>query len=253
MKSAKLKFLLLFGVLLTGFLNLSAQTLPQRPDPPRLVNDLAGLLSPDETLALEQKLVAYSDSTSTQIAVVVVRALDGFDISEFATEIGEKWGVGNKEKDNGVVVAIALDDRKLFIATGRGTEGSLPDAVCKRIIEQILKPAFREQAYYQGLDAATDEMIQRLQGEFTADESTGDDGDYVVYFIIAFLIIFLVILPILNKGNRYQQIGGRGYRSPPIWGGGFGGFSGGSRSSGGGGFGGFGGGSFGGGGAGGSW
>lgn len=259
MKSAKgsiIKCTWLF--LLSVVLSLTAfAQYPERPNPPRLVNDLAGFLNSEEIAALEQKLVAYDDSTSTQITIVAIQSLDGADKAQYATELGEKWGVGGKENDNGVVILISKEDRQLFIATGRGVEQYLPDAICKRIVENKLKPNFKRGNYYQGLDEATNEMIARLSGTFVGDG--GDKGEkrgIPLWAIILIIVVVFIILPSIFRGGGGggTTFGGRGYNN---WGGGFGGFGGGGfgggSSSGGGGFGGFGGGSFGGGGAGGSW
>lgn len=229
--------------------------IPEKPNPPRLVNDLAGMLSGSQQQALEQKLVAYDDSTGTQIAIVTIATLDGAEKAQYAIELGEKWGVGGSKMDNGVVVLVARDDRQMFIATGRGVEEYLPDAICKRIVENVMKPEFKAGDYYAGLNKATDEMIARLSGNFVNDKEPG--GDKIPLWVII-LIIFIIffLLPIIFRGGGGgggTTYGGRGYRNwggGPVWGGG--GFGGGG-SSGGGGFGGFGGGSFGGGGAGGSW
>jgi uncharacterized protein len=247
MRSAVIKSLIF--LMLLSFFRADAQIqIPAKPDPPRLVNDRANMLSNEERASLESSLVAYSDSTSTQIVIITLNSLDGADIAEFATELGEKWGVGGKNQDNGVVLAVAVDERKMFIATGRGTEVYLTDAVCKRIIENDLKPAFREQNYYAGFTLAVQHMMLRLSGQFEAEETQGGDKQGMpVWLVVVLMVLVFVVLPFMNRG-RYHHISGRGMYSPPIWR--SGGFGGGSR---GGGFGGFGGGSFGGGGAGGSW
>src|SRR5262245_41030981 len=124
--------------LLLSTLFAFADDFPARPNPPRLVTDLAGMLSTSENQALEDKLVAFNDSTSTQISVVIITSLGMWEKAEYATELGERWGIGRKDKDNGVLVLIAKDERQIFIATGRGVEEFLPDAVCKRIVENII-------------------------------------------------------------------------------------------------------------------
>ena len=231
-----------------------AQQIPPAPNPPRLVNDFAGMLSGSEQAALERKLVDYDDSTGTQITIVTIVTLDGAEKAQYAIELGEKWGVGGAKMDNGVVILVARDDRQMFIATGRGVEEYLPDAICKRIVENIMKPEFKAGDYYAGLNKATDEMIARLSGNFVNDEErTADRIPLWVIILIIFIIFFLLPIIFRGGGGGGTTYGGRGVRNwggGPVWGGG--GFGGGG-SSGGGGFGGFGGGSFGGGGAGGSW
>lgn len=236
--------------------SLAAQSdddLPARPVPPRLVNDLAEVLSATEEAQLEQKLVAYNDSTSSQIAVITVRSVQPYVIDDYAYKLGRKWGVGQKEKDNGIVFLVATDDRAVFIATGYGVEGYLPDIAIGRIIDQQVLPGFRSGSYYTGIDNGVDEMFKYLTGAYTADPNALPEGPNVLVVII----IVIVILIILSRRNK--KGGGTTFsrRGPTHWGGGgFGGFGGGFGGGGGGfggGFGGFGGGGFGGGGAGGRW
>ena len=230
--------------------------IPDRPNPPRLVNDFVGVLSSTERSQLEQKLRTYNDSTSTQITIVIVRTTEPYPIGDFAFQVGRKWGVGQQGKNNGLVIAWATETRKVYIATGYGLEGAIPDAIAKRIITNTIAPAFKQQQYYQGLDAATTEIIQRARGEYQA-EPQSDDGDSGGLFIA--LIIFIIILFIIIRrsgggggGNRSRGGGWGPVFFPTSTYSGWGGWSGGGGSSGGG-FGGFGGGSFGGGGAGGDY
>lgn len=227
---------------------LLAQNFPSRPSPPRLVNDFVNLLSPAEAQALESKLVAFDDSTSTQIAIVIMKSSGGDAASSYATELAHHWGIGQKGKDNGILIYVALDDREVFIATGYGVEEYINDARAGDVVEYDIKPYFREGHYYEGLNLATDHLIGYLTGTFKRETRKDSGENFPIFFII--LIIVLIILLSGSKGSggggRYR----RTFGGPPvIWGGGGGrGFSGG-----GGGFGGFGGGGFGGGGAGGRW
>ena len=237
-----------------------AQDFPPKSSPPRLVNDFVGMLSSGEKASLEQKLKNYSDSTSTQITVVILKSTGGYPPGDYAFALGEKWGVGQKDKDNGIVLLWATEDRKIFIATGRGMEGPLPDAICKRIVNQVLIPNFKNQAWYEGLDQATSEIFARATGEYKNEnqgQSSGDDGGAVV-FIVLIIIAFLVIAYLSNRNGGGRGRGG--YSSSPFpyitmssWGSSGGSWSGGGSSGGDSGFGGFGGGSFGGGGAGGDY
>ena len=245
----EIRWATLVGVIaLVGIAAVRAQTFEPPPRPSTLVNDYANLLSPTERATLERKLVAYNDSTSTQIAVAIFEDLGGADPGDAATAIGRAWGVGQEGADNGVVLLVSVDDRKLFIATGFGMEAVLPDAIAGRIIRNIIAPRFREGRYFAGLDEATNAIIDAAAGEFDAIDDADDDSDsfWPVLLFIAFLFIVLIILA--NADGK----GGGGARGPWIVTTGGGGFSGGGFS-GGGGFGGFGGGSFGGGGAGGGW
>jgi uncharacterized protein len=261
----KLKTYLLLCILSISH-SLFAQDIPQRPNPPRLVNDFVGMLNGSEREQLEQKLRGYADSTSTQIAVVVIKSVKPYDASEYATKLIQQWGVGQKGKNNGIALLWATDDRKVFIATGYGMEGSLPDAICKRIVNLQLIPSFKQKAWYQGLDAATTEMMKRASGEYVNEKQgqSDDDGSGIVFLVILIIIfIVIIIFWIISKRGGGNNHGG-GYRQhydpfPYItlsnWGSSSG--SGWGNNSGGGGggfdFGGFGGGDSGGGGAGGDY
>lgn len=239
--------ILLFSFLLfiSTVFGVVAQDAPDRPNPPRLVNDLADFLMPSDENQLEAKLRAYNDSTSTQIVVVTVLSSGGYPAWEYATMIGEKWGVGQKGKNNGVVILIVKETRDVHIATGYGMEGVLPDAAAKRIVDQILIPNFKNGQFYEGLNSAIDAIITRSIGEYKAEAKNGKVSGGKAFTYIFVVIILIIIF------SRFSSGGGRSGGSY-YSGGGFGGFSGGG-GGGGGGFGGFGGGSFGGGGAGGRW
>jgi uncharacterized protein len=240
---------------------------PAVPNPPRLVNDFTNTLSQNEVERLENKLVAYNDSTSTQVTIVMIRSVGPYDISDYAFQLGDQWGIGQKDKENGVLILAAMDDRSVFIATGYGMEGSIPDALAKRIVDQLIVPNFRMEDYYSGLDKATDMIFKLASGEYEAEEALteGNYGGALLMFL--FFIFIFVILPLLrNKKDNDNHMGGKGggvdlfttlMLANLLGGRGrgkFGDFSSGRGSfGGGGGFGGFGGGSFGGGGAGGSW
>ena len=249
-----LLLVLIFG---TG---LQAQ-LPSPSNPPRLVNDYTGTLSASQINTLEHKLVAYNDSTSTQILVLLVDDLQGYSIEQYATEIGHSWGVGQKDKGNGVVILVkpkkGSERGEVNISTGYGMEQYVTDATGKNIIEKEMIPAFKEGDYYTGIDNAVNVIMDLCSGKFTQDEYNDDEdlpGWLTLLFIIAVIIIFIKFSS--GSGQNYSGGGSRTIWIPMGggYGGGFGGgggFSGGGFS--GGGFGGFGGGGFGGGGASGSW
>ncbi len=244
-----------------------AQELPARST--TLVTDYTGTLSADDKQQLETKLVAFADSTSTQVAVVILKSVGEYDIDDYGVKLGRAWGIGEKSKGNGVLVLVALDDRKVTIQTGYGIEGALPDITTQQIIQTDIKPNFKAGNYYAGLDAATNDIIKATKGEFKADAAAQrgrkDNGSGGGYGFLIIIVIIVLIIIFRNRGGGGQVIGSRGGSSPFWWflagnllggsggRGGWGGSSGSSGDSGGGGFGGFGGGSFGGGGSSGSW
>jgi uncharacterized protein len=240
--------------------------IPARPVPPRLVNDFTGTLTPEQVQALEQKLVAYDDSTSNQVAVVLMSTTGDYSIEEVALGIIRNWGVGGKEHNNGIVVLIAKDDHKIRIEVGYGLEGAIPDVTAKSIIDNDLTPNFRKGDFYRGLDDATDDIIKAAAGEYKAPAGYHQKGKAFPFAGLIFVIIILAIIFGSRGGRGGGMISRRGYggfgtgwiigsilsgmsnRGGGGWSGGGGGWSGG-----GGGFGGFGGGGGGGGGASGGW
>ena len=152
---------LLNNILLTLFLLLqfsaSAQVLdkdgiPEKPSPPRLLNDFAEMISTSKRQLFEDKLVAFNDSTSTQICVVTVNSIEDYSIEDYAVRLGRKWGVGQKDKDNGILILVAKDERKVDIEIGYGLESYITDYDTKNIIDEIIVPAFKQSNYYEGLD-----------------------------------------------------------------------------------------------------
>ncbi len=260
MKNLTIYLLFIASFLLTS---LSAQEdcLPKSTN--RLLNDFTNTLSQEEAQQLESSLVQFANSTSTQIVILLVDDLCGYDKASYSYTIGEKWGVGQKGKDNGVVIMVKpkeIDGRgETFIATGYGLEAVIPDAIGKRIVANEMIPRFKQRDYYGGLVAATNVIMELAAGEYSAEEytrKTGGEGSLFPLIIFAF-IVFIIIISKIGGARRYARS-----NNTSLWialmlmssssrrgsGGGFGGFS-----SGGGSFGGFGGGGFGGGGAGGSW
>ncbi|MGI4736511.1 MAG: TPM domain-containing protein [Janthinobacterium lividum] len=263
-----LRTLLALLLWLSAALVTRAQDVPPPPSPARLVNDLAHVMQPQEVAALEQKLVTYNDSTTSQIAVVTVPSLGGSEIADYAQKLYESWGIGGKKNNNGILLLVAVQEHQARIQTGYGLEGAVPDALAKRIISNTLVPAFRQNQYYAGLDRATDQLISLAKGEYKADPADaqpqdGRDrtGSGMGFWIIIGVLVLIFLLRSRGGGGRGGRGGIGGGFVPPIifgdfsggrgvFGGGSGGFGGGG---GGGGFGGFGGGSSGGGGASGSW
>ncbi|MEY4381719.1 MAG: hypothetical protein RJA92_1099 [Bacteroidota bacterium] len=251
----KLITLLLF----VCFAQLSfAQNILPRPNPPKLVNDLAGVLSPEQREILEQKLVALDDSSSNQIAIVLMPTLDGYPIEEYANKLFREWGIGHKGTNNGVLIIAAINDRKVRIEVGYGLEGAIPDVTASDIYNNLIVPAFRDQNYYRGLDDATTALSKAAVGEYKIKkEKKGKSKGKPLFTFLAMLIFILLVVAGGGRGGG-GSMSRRGY-SDVATGMLLGSLLGGGRSSGGGfgdsggGFGGFGGGSSGGGGAGGGW
>ena len=225
-------------------LTLCAQ-LPSPSVPPRLVNDYTGVLSQAQVNALEQILVDYNDTTSNQFVVLLVNDLQGYDIEQYATEIGQRWGVGQKGKNNGAVIVVKpntdREEGEVGISIGYGLEEYITDATAKRIVEKEMIPSFKENDYFIGILKAVTVMMDLCSGKFSQDDYDKGGGSTILGAIILIGIALIVFF-----GNSGNHSGG----SRSVWipmGRGFGG--GGSS----GGFGGFGGGSFGGGGASGKW
>ncbi|MBL7968016.1 MAG: TPM domain-containing protein [Prolixibacteraceae bacterium] len=265
------RILILLLISVVSF-SVFAQDIPERPNPPRLVNDLADVLTDQEEQQLESELVQFDRSTTTQITIVTVPSLNGYDKSDFTFRLGEKWGVGQKDKNNGIVIVfkpkIGNEKGQVFIAIGYGLEGIIPDAIANReVVNKEMIPRFKENDIFGGLYAGTKVLMGLAAQEFTAQEYQEKAGGSEksgggAFFIVILAIIILISIFRGGRGGHYNSRGS----SLPFWiamgllnsgsgRGSFGGFSGGSGGfgGGGGGFGGFGGGSFGGGGAGGSW
>jgi uncharacterized protein len=244
----KNSLLITLGIVLMSFGSI-AKEIPEKAN--RLVSDYGEVLSSSEEQKLESKLRSYNDTTGTQIAIVTITSLKGDDLFDFSQRLADSWGIGGSENNNGILLLISVQDRKIRIHTGYGTEGAITDAISKRIIENEIKPAFRANDYYGGFDNATSAMISALAGEYTATPKKKSKG--VPFYPI--IVILIGIFWIFGGRRRYTGYGhsGRRYYGTPWIGGGFGGGSSGGFGGGGGGFGGFGGGSFGGGGASGGW
>lgn len=257
-------FIAVTALLLSDTVFAANSAIPERPNPPHLVNNLSkeipDFLSSAEEAQLETKLETFANETSNQIVVVIVDDFGGDEAWNFATELGHKWGVGQGKFDNGVVVLIkptgGQGNRDAYIAVGYGLEGAIPDATARQIVDNELGPRLASGNYYDAVDKTTDVLMSLAKGEYNSDAYGAKNEDvklppWVVILIIVF-IFFVIIRG--NKNGRGGGFtmgpsgwGGSSWRnSGSSWGGSFGGGSSG-------GFGGFGGGGFGGGGAGGKW
>ena len=252
------KLFLLFFVTQIGFAQF---TIPKKPDFQTSVYDYGNMLSASEKSALEEKLIRYSDSTSTQIVVVTIESLQGEDIGILTPKWGHEWGIGQAKEDNGIFILLAKAERRIWIAPGYGVEDRLTAGINGELIRNVIIPEFKAGSYYNGLDKGADAIFDVLKGKYKGErKKDSGKGSAIPFFIIIFIIILIVISKRKGGGNSGNS-GGGGFGLgemiilSSLGRGGFGGgSSGGGSFGGGGGFGGgFGGGGFSGGGAGGSW
>ena len=271
MRLASLKFFTVFLFCCAWFQTHAQYKIPQKPAVLYPVFDESGILSESEKDLLNQKLIKFEDSTSTEIEVIIIPSTQGEDVNFVAWEFGEKWKIGKKGTDNGIVFLIATDDRTMSIQQGRDVEKYLTASVAGQIIDYVVAPNFKQGRWYEGIDRGTSALMEAVQGKYKPVVKKNTEGSGMSFFeiiLIAFFVIFILSFLFKNRGggNRHDDddeiLTRRGRRSYPggffpfPMGGGFGGggFGGGGFGGGGGGFGGFGGGgSFGGGGASGGW
>ena len=259
----KLKSLLIAFLLQVSF-GFAQYTIPSVPKLQTSVYDYANVLSASEKSALEEKLIKYSDTTTTQIVVITIESLQGEDIGILTPKWAHTWGIGGSEKnDNGVIILLAEKERKIWISAGYGVEDRLTAGIGGEITRNYILPEFKAGSYYNGLDKGTDAIFEVLKGKYKGErKGNKKDGSPIPFiFIIIFIIIIIIIAKNKGGGNSGNRGGGGGFDLADmiilssLGRGGFGGgSSGGGFSGGGGGFGGgFGGGGFSGGGSGGSW
>jgi len=244
---------LLLLLILAGSLFGQSQNLPPKPD--RYITDQAGVLDAGTINSINQQLEQFERDTSNQIVVAIYSSLPpDANIDQYTIDTYNAWQIGQKGKDNGALLMIAVKDRKMFIATGRGLEGALPDAICKNIISQQIAPRFKQGDYAGGIQAGVDAMIAATKGEYKGTGSTANDannndqGQGLPTWVVILIIIIFIIAISSRGGGGYPFV----YTGGGWGGGGFGGGGGGGFGGGGGGFSG-GGGSSAGGGAGGGW
>ncbi len=247
--------------------NILAQDIPARPNPMRLVNDYAKILNDDEISKLEQKLVAYDNSTGTQICIVTTNSIGEMDITQYADEIGMKWGIGQKGQDNGIVIVVlpktGNTKGQARISVGYGLEAVIPDATAGQIVDYDMIESFKQNKYYEGLDNGINTIQKFASGEFkpgSYKKMHKQNNTFMTIFPIIIIVIVFILMSIISrkKGSHISSGGGGSFwlltallMSMGNRGGGSGGDWGGGSS--GGDFGGFGGGDFGGGGASGDW
>ena len=229
----------------------AAEVIP--PAPAKYFNDYANVVVINTADQLNETLANFERDSSCQIVVAVFPKMQSdSSIEDYTVRVARAWKVGQQDVNNGVVLFVFIQDRKMYIQVGYGLEGKLPDALCKRIIEDEIKPHFKANNYTAGLTAAVQSLIEAARGEYkgtgrTVAQGRGTEGSLPPLALLL-IIVFIVIVILFTRGTRRSRWGGGGW----IIGGGGGGWSSGGGGWSGGGFSG-GGGSFGGGGAGGSW
>jgi uncharacterized protein len=215
-------------------LPLLAQQIPEPMQPPRLVNDFASMLTSGEQNLLEHKLRNYLDTTSTQLYIVTINDFNGDNIADYASKLFNKWEIGQRDKNNGLLILIKPKNQsqrgEIFISTGYGLEGAIPDAYSKQIISRDIEPAFIQGQYYQGLDKSTTTLMNMAACEYTADD---ENKDIPISGVILFALLIILLLFIVSKNSKG---GGGGFTRGGFPGsrfGGFGGFGGGRTGGGG--------------------
>lgn len=263
------QFVLLLSVLFSCNCIFSQFTIPEKPSLQTSIYDYANLFSTNEKTQLEEKLIRYSDTTTTQIVVITIESLKGEDVSLLATKWGHTWGVGGTKKDdNGVIILISKNDRKIAINPGYGLEDRLTAGIGGEIIRNIIIPEFKAGSYYNGVNKGTDALFDVFKGKYKGTRKQAKQEQDFPFLPFIIIIAFILILASRNKGGGSGNSGNSGGGGPSLldviilsnlgrnsggFGGGFGGGSSGGGFGGGGFGGGFGGGGFSGGGSSGSW
>ncbi len=261
------KYIPLFIAIFLAQVVFSQFTIPAKPKLQTSVYDYAKLLTSEQKSALENKLIQYSDSTSTQIVVVTIETIEGEDIGILTPKWAHEWGIGQAKEDNGVFVLLANKERKIWIAPGYGVEHKLTAGITGELTRNVIIPEFKKGDFYSGLDKGSDAIFEVLKGTYKNKKTPKGESGGIPAFAIIF-IIFIILMVIFSKKDKGSgDDKGKGFRNDSTGidiltaillsragrGGGFGGGGFGSGSSGGGFGGGFGGGGFSGGGAGGGW
>ena len=181
-----------------------AQSGPTFPNLTGRVIDQAELLNASDEQALSDQLAEHEAQTSNQIIVVTVNSLEGYADAEYAQKLGTKWGIGSAEKNNGVVLLVAPNERKVRIEVGYGLEGALPDAIAGQIIRRNILPQFKEQDFPSGIKAGVNSILQAVDGEYKAEPQRSADKDRTFDFIPLLFIAMMGIPMLLKKQGLYR-------------------------------------------------
>jgi uncharacterized protein len=241
MPEGKKWFWIFWLILFFSALPASALEAPARPE--GRVTDQTGTLTPGEMAALNQKLSADERETTNQIAVLLIPSLQGDSLEEFSIRLAEKWKIGQRGKNNGVILLIVKNEKKLRIEVGYGLEGALPDALAGSIIRNEIAPRFKTGQFFQGIDAGINAIMAATKGEYKAPrkKTQSSPGFPFWMFIPVVFIVAFIFMTAIGRRRYYHSGGSRGWTTGGgYWGGGgsSGGDSGGGFSGGGGDFGG---------------
>lgn len=167
------------------------------------VNDYAGMLSPEAASRIERKLAAFERDSTTQIAILTIPSLQGDDIDHFAIQVADTWRIGQKGKDNGVIMILAQKERKVRIEVGMGLQGVLPDITASHIIRDVMRPYLKTGNYDQGIEAGADAIMAATKGEFTASPRTAAPHRHTANTGLAIFLFVAVAIVILGSISRY--------------------------------------------------
>ena len=204
------KNITLFIAILFVQLAVGQFTIPTKPKLQTSVYDYANLLSTSQKTDLENKLINYSDSTSTQIVIATIETINGEDIGILTPKWAQEWGIGQAKEDNGIFILLANKERKIWIAPGYGVEHLITAGIGGEITRNVIIPEFKKGDFYSGLDKGSDAIFEVLIGSYQNNKKQENKSEGIPFFAIIFIIFILII--IFSKRNRGGGSGGRGYR-----------------------------------------
>ena len=211
-----IKLLLGITLLLMHFLGFSQYDIPEKPSFQKAVYDYAAVLNDSEEAQLENKLVKFSDSTTTQIVIVTINDLKGEDIGLLTPNWAQKWGIGQADTDNGILILLSKNDRKIWISPGYGLEHKLTAGINGELIRNIIIPEFKAGSYYNGLDKGTTAIFEVIKGTYKGERKRNDKGSGFPVFIFLIFFIILIILISRNKNNRGNGGSGGNHGGPDL-------------------------------------
>jgi uncharacterized protein len=226
----KSSFLLVVFALFVVFpVSAQERLIPLKPEPAQFVNDYAGVITNEQQAALEQKLKDFDKETSNQFAIAIVKSLKGNNLEKTATQWFKAWGIGQKDKNNGVLILIALEDRKMRVEVGYGLETAISKAEADLVIQNLLKPHFRNQEYYNGLNVATNYLMELARKAYNqpqasapqnasrtmqAGESANVGDRFYIILLIGGVFVFILMIGIVFYRSWASKRKHKVYTSP---------------------------------------